>query len=272
MRAAILPIVVAAMVAPAAVAAPWQLENSEVLNVRSDAGEDYTVLVAWPEGQPPANGWPALWLLDGEDNFAMAVTNARRLARARQRSGVEPGLIVAIGSEPLARRSRDFTPVIDGYSVPPGAPGHGLPTGGARAYAEFLRDKVRPAVAARWALDPNRQTLAGHSYGGLFAGHEMLTSGGFRSYALVSPSLWFGGTAARTHQQSARNLKGTTVLIAEATGDAAAWAHIASLERQLVARGAHVQTLSLSHQNHGSTMAASIAHSITLAFGPEKLP
>ncbi len=163
MRAAILPIVVAAMVAPAAVAAPWQLENSEVLTVRSDAGEDYAVMVAWPEGQPPATGWPVLWLLDGEDNFAMAVSNARRLARARARSGVEPGLIIAIGSEPLARRSRDFTPAIDGYMVPPGVPGHGLPTGGANTYAEFLHDRVRPAVAARWKLDPDRQTLAGHS-------------------------------------------------------------------------------------------------------------
>lgn len=272
MRAAILPTVVAAMVAPAAVAAPWHLENSDVLTVRSDAGEDYAVMVAWPEGQPPSNGWPVLWLLDGEDNFPMAVTNARRLARARQRSGVEPGLIIAIGSEPMARRSRDFTPLIDDYSVPPGAPGHGLPTGGANAYAKFLSDSVRPAVAARWKLDPNRQTLAGHSYGGLFAVHEMLTSGGFRNYALVSPSLWFGGTAARPQNQSARNLKGTTVLIAEATGDAAAWAHIANLQRHLVARGAQVQTLALSHQNHGSTMAASIAHSITLAFGLEKLP
>ncbi|MBK6707925.1 MAG: alpha/beta hydrolase [Sphingomonadales bacterium] len=267
-----MPFLVAAMVAPAAIAAPWQLENSEVLTVRSDAGEDYQVMVAWPEGQPPANGWPVLWLLDGEDNFAMAAANARRLARARERSGVEPGLIVGIASAPLTRRSRDFTPAIDGYGVPPGTPGHGLPTGGADAFSAVLHGKIRPAVAARWKLDPNRQTLAGHSYGGLFAAHEMIAGGGFRNYALISPSLWYGETASPQRQPPQRNLAGRAVLIVEAAGDAPALARIARLEQRLTALGAQVQTLSLSDQNHGSTMAASIAHTITLAFGPEKTP
>lgn len=272
MRTVVLPVAVAAMVAPAAIAAPWQLENSEVLMVRSDEGEEYQVTVAWPDGPPPADGWPVLWLLDGEDNFATAATTARRLARARERSGVEPGVIVGIASGSPARRSRDFTPAVDGYRVPPGSPGHGLPTGGAVSFTTLLLGKVRPAVAARWKLDPNRQTLAGHSYGGLFAAHEMIENGGFRDYALISPSLWYGETATPPRYQSHPNLTGRTVLIAEAAGDAAAWARIAKLERRLATLGARVRTLSLSHQNHGSTMAASIAHSITLAFGSEKLP
>lgn len=267
-----MPVMFAAKAAPAAIAAPWQLENSEVLSVRSPAGDTYQVMVAWPEGVPPANGWPVLWVLDGEDNFALAATTARRLAAARERSGVEPGLIVGIGSAPIARRSRDFTPDIPHYAVPTGAPGHGLPTGGADAFLAFFRDELRPAVAARWTIDLRRQTLVGHSYTGLFALHELDNDGGFTSYALVSPSLWYGEAASQFRRKPKRNLSGRTVLIVEAADAVAAWPRISALEQRLTGQGAKVTALPLSHQHHGSTMAASISHSITLAFGRGKQP
>src|SRR3546814_2433240 len=61
------------------------IANSAVLTVRSDAGEAYQVYVAWPDGTPPPGGWPVLYLLDGNDQFPVAVASARRMARMPER-------------------------------------------------------------------------------------------------------------------------------------------------------------------------------------------
>src|SRR5690606_13631769 len=98
----------------AAVAAPWTLERSEVLSVAAPDGTAYEVMVAWPEGDPPPSGWPALYLLDGERHFASFSV------AARGRPGTDPGVIVAIASGGRARRAMDYTPAAPGYVIPKG--------------------------------------------------------------------------------------------------------------------------------------------------------
>ncbi len=71
-------------------------------------------------------------------------------------------------------------------------PLNGLPSGGADAFLDLLRDGMRPAVAAQAPLDTARQTLWGHSYGGLLVLHALFTRPGeFARYAAASPSLWW---------------------------------------------------------------------------------
>ncbi|HCU2086952.1 ferric enterobactin esterase PfeE, partial [Pseudomonas aeruginosa] len=66
------------------------------------------------------------------------------------------------------------------------------PSGGADAFLDLLRDGMRPAVAAQAPLDTARQTLWGHSYGGLLVLHALFTRPGeFARYAAASPSLWW---------------------------------------------------------------------------------
>src|SRR3546814_8135199 len=84
--------------------------------------------IPWPEGDPPSSGWPVLYVLDGEDNFAAFAVAARRLARAGARSGIAPGIVVGIGAGPLARRVRDYTPELPDYRIPAGKPAAGLET------------------------------------------------------------------------------------------------------------------------------------------------
>ncbi|MBF3166256.1 ferric enterobactin esterase PfeE, partial [Pseudomonas aeruginosa] len=65
-------------------------------------------------------------------------------------------------------------------------------SGGADAFLDLLRDGMRPAVAAQAPLDTARQTLWGHSYGGLLVLHALFTRPGeFARYAAASPSLWW---------------------------------------------------------------------------------
>jgi hypothetical protein len=41
------------LMASPALAAPWQLERSDVLEVKGADGHAYRVMVAWPDGPPP---------------------------------------------------------------------------------------------------------------------------------------------------------------------------------------------------------------------------
>lgn len=238
-----------------------------MFTVRSPSGDAYDVMVSWPEGSAPPEGWPALWLLDGEDNFAFATATARRLERARARSGVEPGVIIAIAAGTLQRRARDYTPAVPGYSIPVGTPGHGLPTGGADAFLAFVENAIRPAVNARWKIDPARQTLAGHSFGGVLAGHALISGGAFTRYALISPSLWYGGEASPL--DAAKDLAGKSILLAEATATDKSDPRILAYAAQLERHHAAVRILPLPGHDHGSTMPAAMTRIIAFAFSQE---
>lgn len=254
-----------------AAAEPWQIANSDVLSVAAPDGHAYRVLVSWPDGPPPPQGWPVLYVLDGEDNFAIATTTARRLARARGRSGVEPGVIVAIDSGSIERRTRDYTPAVPGYTIPQGVPAAGLPIGGADAFLDVLNRQVKPLVEQRWRIDPARQTLLGHSFGGLFAIHALLTGGWQGNVAAVSPSLWYGnGIIDREERAYAPGAARPIVMIAygdERLANARTNPAPDELVARLGRRGLDARFRPLPGFGHGVTMLASISDAMVIAFG-----
>ncbi|MDQ1079809.1 alpha/beta hydrolase [Pseudoroseomonas cervicalis] len=137
----------------------------------------HRILLAWPEGPPPATGWPLLYLLDGEASFPMAVTAMRRPGAA-----LRPALLVGLGypaAAPLdpGGRDRDYTP-----------PAAGAPEGfgGAEPFLEFLRQELQPELARHHPLNPERLAMFGHSYGGLCLLHAFFTR----------PDWLWGGIAA----------------------------------------------------------------------------
>ena len=68
----------------------------------------------------------------------------------------------------------------------------GQPSGGVDAFFDLLSQRMRPMVAAIAPIDRTRQTLWGHSYGGLAVLHAVFTRPGeFSDYAAASPSLWW---------------------------------------------------------------------------------
>lgn len=252
--------------------APYTIARSAVSEVAAPDGHRYRLFVAWPEGEPPVDGWPVLYLLDGADNFAVATETARRLARAGARSGIAQGIIVGIDSGPLARRVLDYTPPAPGYAIPAGAPAHGLKTGGAERFLDLVANTVQPRIAARWRVDPARTTLAGHSFGGVLALHALFTRPAVATrYAAVSPSFWYGGSllteeAARAQPASRR------LLIAAAASEGGPGADAGTGERMvagLIARGAEARILDLPGQSHGTTMLAAMGEIIRLAFGTD---
>lgn len=271
--AAALPFPAAAAAEAQAPLPAYAIANSAVLTLTSDAGEDYRIYIAWPEGEPPTAGWPVLYLLDGDDLFAPAVVTARRLARFGDRSGIEPGVIVAIEAGAPARRTRDYTPDTGPNAIPAGAPAHGTPTGGADDFLRFVATRVKPFVAARWRIDDARETLAGHSFGGLAALHDLYRFRHFDAYAAISPSLWFGGGkpfSAPPAQQAGGSA--TRLLVEKGSEEgappaAAAGPDAEALVRSLDGAGVEARYRVLPGLSHGTTMIAALPDIVGLAFG-----
>lgn len=157
-----------------------------------DGQRHYRVRVAVPRTPVPKDGFPALYLLDGN----AALMELDEAALQRQRDGGHGPVLVFIATDNDLRidsdaRAFDYTP------VPQAAGGRedalGRRNGGADAFLALIRTRVQPGVAALVKLDAARQTLWGHSYGGLFALHVLFTQPqAFNRYVAVDASLWWG--------------------------------------------------------------------------------
>lgn len=160
-----------------------------------DGSRSWQVHVAVPDVPAPADGFPAVWMLDG--NAALIEFDEALLGELAARP--DPHALVFVGYPNRLRidaeaRTRDYTPFEGERPVRGG--GVIVGGGGADAMLEAIERGIRPRIAGHVALDPRRQTLWGHSLGGLFTLHALYTrSGAFTTYAAGSPSLWWGDGA-----------------------------------------------------------------------------
>ncbi|AWK88295.1 alpha/beta hydrolase [Azospirillum thermophilum] len=181
---------------PAAVTLPrtvqWEMAAG------GDPSRPYRIFAAWPETPPPPEGWPVLYLLDGNSIFGTAAEAMRVVGGHGAAVGIPPALVVAIGyptdtAFDQPRRARDYTPPADG--APPG-------TGGADAFLAFIEEELKPEVGGRFRIDRGRQTLFGHSYGGLFVLHALFTRcEAFQRYVAASPSIWWHDKAVLAEER-----------------------------------------------------------------------
>lgn len=190
----------AVLVAPAAPAeADWQPVQLPLSRQRDllsrHTGHQHRIFVFRPQGAAPAGGYPVLYALDGNAAFPALAMAAQRLADRAAVTGVPPVLVVAIGypaapEETVALRSEDYTP-----PLPPGRPKaeFGARQGGAERFLAFIEEELKPLIAAEFPVNPARQGLFGHSYGGLFTLYTLFSRPqAFSTYVAASPSLWYG--------------------------------------------------------------------------------
>lgn len=161
----------------------------------ADGQRHYRVRIATPKAAPPAAGYPVVYLLDG--NAALMELD-ERLLDSLSTHGDAPVLVFIADDSALridaVGRSLDYTPARYGdgrVETDPLNPQRR--TGGAAAFTQLIATRIRPQVQARVAVDRQRQTLWGHSYGGLFVLQVLLTQPQlFQHYVAVDPSLWWG--------------------------------------------------------------------------------
>ncbi|OAM87802.1 alpha/beta hydrolase-fold protein [Termitidicoccus mucosus] len=161
----------------------------------SATGRDYRIFISVPDTPPPAEGFPVLYVLDGNGTFPFAALISRSWRERGAALGIHPGIVVGIGYPvsgdlDLVARAEDYTPPAPDLSDT--GDFSGSKQGGADRFLDFIENELKPLLAAGFRLDPSRQTLFGHSYGGLFTLHALFTRpGAFQRYVASSPSIWW---------------------------------------------------------------------------------
>jgi predicted alpha/beta superfamily hydrolase len=186
--------------APSALAETVVLPNAEYRDIAPlRGGPPWRVFIWKPKAPPPEAGYPVIYVTDANAVFGTLVEALNMRSRNPAVSGVDPAVIVGIGyptDQPLDldRRTYDLTPKVDVSTLPP-KPDNSpwAKTGGADEFLAFIQDEVKPLIAKEVKIDPARESLFGHSFGGLFALHVLFTKPeAFDVYVAGSPSIWFG--------------------------------------------------------------------------------
>ncbi len=178
---------------------PYPLPRTQVIRIPAPAlGRSYDYAITLPPGYRTnaARRYPVLMYTDMPQSIALLVGMQQRL-RADE-AGLEDAILVglgyAVGDTRQYSRRRDYTPSIHGdIDAVSDMPGRPVRYGEAEDYRQHLANDVLPVIERHFRIDPARRIYLGHSYGGLFGTHVLLTTPRmFAKYILISPSLWFG--------------------------------------------------------------------------------
>ena len=171
-------------------------------------GEDRVILVRTPAGyETNKQSYPVLYMTDGDAHIGHTSSTIEFLTR----NGRIPEMIVVGVTN--TDRTRDLTPAKSTNKNPEGV--LQFPTaGGANNFLKFFETELIPQIEKDFRVQPYR-ILAGHSFGGLFAIHAMITKPAlFNSYVAVSPSLqWENFEALKRAEDFLKNQKDLRVTL-----------------------------------------------------------
>lgn len=188
--------------ASAAIAQPATGTVKKLVLKSTVLGEERVVLIRTPAGYETNQvRYPVLYMTDGDDHMGHTASTIEFLTE----NGRMPDLIVVGVTN--TDRTRDLTPTKSTGKTPAGE--LRFPTsGGADNFLKFFETELIPHIEEQYRVQPYR-ILAGHSLGGLFAIHAMITKPGlFNSYIAVSPSLqWENGEALQRAENYLKNQK-----------------------------------------------------------------
>lgn len=175
------------------------LANTEEWILQSERSDySYTIKVALPPSPPNKDGYPIIYILDGNSYFQFARDVVRLQSKNARKTLVNEAIIVGIGNtgedkEASRRRFHDFTAPAKDYIYPDRLKGKDLGDhGGAGRFLEFLQEELKPEIEKRYSINKEKQALFGHSLSGLFTLWTLFTaSNAFQTYLAISPSIWW---------------------------------------------------------------------------------
>nr|WP_237489048.1 alpha/beta hydrolase-fold protein [Tsuneonella aeria] len=152
-------------------------------------GDQRTINVALPAGydQHPERRYPVLYLIDGGvDQDFVHIVGTVKLGAIWGRNA-EP-IVVGIASKDRRRE-------LVGRTADPKLVARYPTAGDSAKFREFVRDQVKPFVAAHFRTD-GYSGVIGESLAGLFIAETWLREPSlFDTYAAISPSLWWDNGA-----------------------------------------------------------------------------
>lgn len=188
----------------------YAMPQTRMFETKSDGGETYRIFVSYPKGEPPAGGYPVLYVIDGNAYFASFAETRRLLEYAEKGKALVVGVGYPTDEAYDARRTADFLFPVPTAGPPAQAKSDPTATNTARdKFLAFLTGKLRTEIGQRYKIDPDRQSLFGHSFGGLFALHALYARpDAFQSIVAASPSLeWNVQDLLREERAFAARLK-----------------------------------------------------------------
>lgn len=179
---------------------PYCIPNTRVYQARRTTSggqeQEYRLFVYKPEEPPPSDGYTVVYLLDANSCFGSFVEMVR--LQTRKPHGYAPLVVVGIGyntDAPFATpcRFRDFTVPAEPHELLQRKDGTAWPQiGEVEDFLDFLVREIKPFIQQLLPINVHRQALSGHSLGGLFTMHVLLTRPfEFQTYIAGSPSLWW---------------------------------------------------------------------------------
>lgn len=186
-------------------AKPVILPKAEYFDLRSTTGINYRIFVAAPSDSIPDAGLPVIYLTDGNTNFPIVLGAAQRQVR-----DTLPCVVVGIGyasdDQKEIRQSRSFDltpPTSKEWAMANAKPFADLKTGGHEQFVTFIEKELKPIIERNYKIDRKRQSLFGHSFGGLFTLHVLFTRPDlFQTYVAASPSIWWNDRSILQEQNS----------------------------------------------------------------------
>lgn len=168
--------------------------NQAQFQIKSkNTGHDYLIQIYKPPVAPPQQGYPVLYILDGNATFTTAANIAQSIGAGSAKLGLDPLMIVAVGypqqkTFDVQKRAYDYTPKPSAEFQAQGK----YKYGGADKFINFLNDELKPEIAKQFPVNSQQQSLYGHSFGGLLVlYHFFQKPDAFQRYFAASPSLWF---------------------------------------------------------------------------------
>lgn len=173
----------------------FYIPNTEIWTCSSKDNRLYKIFVYIPNTPTPQNGFPVIYLLDGNANFGSFVENIRLQTKTSAKTGIHPAVLIGIGyetTEPYStERYLDFTFDSDQKKLPKNPQGAEWPPhGGGENFLFFLEEKLKPIVEQNIPINTKKQMIVGHSLGGLFVLFALFTNpSSFQYYIASSPSI-----------------------------------------------------------------------------------
>lgn len=203
------------VISSVAIAQPAAADTVKRITIKSAVlGEDRVVLVRTPVGyENNKAGYPVLYMTDGDGHMGHTSSTVEFLT---QNGRISDLIVVGVTN---TDRTRDLTPAKSAQKNAAGT--LQFPTsGGSDNFLKFFETELIPEIEKQYRVQPYR-IFAGHSLGGLFAIHSMITKPGlFNSYIAVSPSLqWVDGEALGRAEDFLKKQKEMKVTLYVSIGD-----------------------------------------------------
>lgn len=182
---------------------PVTITNSQQQIVHSTyTDKDYLIQVA-TIGDKPINGYPVIYVLDGNAFFTTSVAIAQLMRGRPNQASPKSLMVVGIGypiskNFDIKNRTHDYTVPSANYPKPKGEQ---ISFGGADKFHQFISQELTPILNQKFGINANHRTLFGHSYGGLFGLYALYRhSQDFDRYVIASPSIWWNDKSIQIHQ------------------------------------------------------------------------